>query len=264
MFRLVIPRTSLAVTFLLPGAVLAGEIPVGSGPDDVQVVFNWSDGFVADYDVNFTPGASGTIDGYDASQAATADSNLTLDWTNFRTVADPNYFLNVATYAGGHTGSGATYNSVTAPNNYWHEWFNNGSGWIFGHGASVDMLSNGGAIGWVFGSNAMPVSEPTLTWNNVGGTGDGMIWDSTSQNWNSGGSIATYSDGSNVVFNDSNNGNYVVTLNSTLHPGSVVINNSLGNYPAGTRVTSTMMGWSPETTSLHWSATLVKRPTMLP
>jgi autotransporter-associated beta strand protein len=231
--RSVIPWTSLTVIFLLPGAVLAGEIAVGSGPDDVQVLFNWSDGFVADYDVNFTLGASGTIDGYDATQAATADPNLTLNWTNFRTVADPNYFLNVATYAGGHTGNGATYNSVTAPNNFWHEWFNNGSGWIFGHGASVDLLSDGGAIGWVFGSNAMPVSEPTLTWNNAGGTGDGMTWDSSSQNWNSGSSIATYSDGSNVVFSDANNGNYLVTLNSTLQPGSVVINNSSGNYTIG-------------------------------
>jgi autotransporter-associated beta strand protein len=230
MFRLVVPRTSFVVIFLLAGDVLAGEIPVGSGPDDVQVVFDWPDGFVADYGVNFTPGVSGTIDGYDATQITAADSNLSLNWTNFRTVADPNYFLNVATYAGGHTGNGATYNITTAPNNFWHEWFNNGSGWTFGHGASVDMLSNGGAIGWVFGSNAMPVSEPTLTWNNVGGSGEGMTWDSSSQNWNSGSSLAVYSDGSNVVFSDANNGNYAVNLNSTVQPGSVVVNNSSGNY----------------------------------
>src|ERR1700722_7673117 len=230
MFRSLIPRAPTAVVFLLSAtAAFAGQITVGSGPDAAQVLFNWPDGFVANYDVNYTPGASGTIDGYDATEAATADSNLTLNWSNFRTASDPNYFLNVASYTGGHMGNGSTYNGVTAPNNYWHEWYNNGAGWVFGHGASVDMLNNGGEIGWVFGSNALPTSEPTLSWNNTSGTGDGQTWDTTSQNWNSG-DATTYTDGSNVIFNDSNNGNYLVSLNTTVRPGSLAVNNSSGNY----------------------------------
>jgi autotransporter-associated beta strand protein len=76
--------------------------------------------------------------------------------------------------------------------------------------------------------NAAVVTAP-LTWNNTGGTGDGATWDTTSQNWNSG-SAATYHDGANVVFSDANNSHYAVTLNATVSPGSIVVNNSAGNY----------------------------------
>ena len=73
----------------------------------------------------------------------------------------------------------------------------------------------------------------TLTWNNAGGSGDGVTWDTTNQNWNTGSIVTTYSDNDNVIFNDSNNGHYAVTLNTTVQPGSVVINNSSGNYTIG-------------------------------
>jgi autotransporter-associated beta strand protein len=76
----------------------------------------------------------------------------------------------------------------------------------------------------------MNVPEPTLTWNNTGGSGDGITWDSTSQNWNNGNGLITYGDNANVIFNDSNNSHYAVTLNTIVQPGSVVINNSSGNY----------------------------------
>ncbi|HWB54274.1 MAG TPA: LamG-like jellyroll fold domain-containing protein [Tepidisphaeraceae bacterium] len=72
-------------------------------------------------------------------------------------------------------------------------------------------------------------SAGPLSWTNVGGSGDGVTWDTTSQNWYSGGST-TYSDNSDVVFNDSNNGNYAVTLNMTVSPKSVTVNNSSGDY----------------------------------
>ena len=68
-----------------------------------------------------------------------------------------------------------------------------------------------------------------LTWNNSGGTGDGVTWDTTNQNWNNG-SPANYSDGANVLFNDTNNLHYAVTLNTVVSPASVTVNNSAGNY----------------------------------
>jgi hypothetical protein len=72
-----------------------------------------------------------------------------------------------------------------------------------------------------------------LTWNNSGGASpsDGKTWDiGTNHNWNNGDSATVYTDGSNITFNDSNNGHYSVTLNTTVSPGSVTVNNSLGNY----------------------------------
>jgi len=68
-----------------------------------------------------------------------------------------------------------------------------------------------------------------LTWNNAAGTGDGVHWDTTNQNWNNG-APANYIDGDNVLFNDANNGHYAVTLNGTVSPTSVTFNNSAGNY----------------------------------
>ena len=76
------------------------------------------------------------------------------------------------------------------------------------------------------------VAPPTLTWSNsgAGSPADGHTWDKTNNNWNNGSGATTYSDGSSVVFNDSNNGHYAVTLNTTLSPGVITVNNSSGNY----------------------------------
>ena len=80
---------------------------------------------------------------------------------------------------------------------------------------------------------ATPVGNPAaLTWDNAGGASpsDGKTWDTTSNNWHNGSAATTYADNNNVIFNDSNNGHYAVTLNTTVHPFSVTVNNSSGNY----------------------------------
>jgi autotransporter-associated beta strand protein len=75
--------------------------------------------------------------------------------------------------------------------------------------------------------------EP-LTWNNTGGANphDGKTWDiNNNNNWNNGGATV-YTDGASVAFTDANGGaaSYGVTLNTTVNPGSVMVNNSAGNY----------------------------------
>ncbi|MGD0388555.1 MAG: autotransporter-associated beta strand repeat-containing protein, partial [Tepidisphaeraceae bacterium] len=74
---------------------------------------------------------------------------------------------------------------------------------------------------------------PNLTWNNTGGSSpdDGQTWDiSHSNNWNNSTAATMYTDGALVTLNDTNNGNYAVTLSTTVSPGSVTVNNSSGNY----------------------------------
>ena len=71
----------------------------------------------------------------------------------------------------------------------------------------------------------------TFTWNNTGGTGDGSSWDiSGNQNWLNSTTPALYTDGANVVFNDSNHGNYNVNITTQVSPNSIVVNNSAGDY----------------------------------
>jgi autotransporter-associated beta strand protein len=76
-------------------------------------------------------------------------------------------------------------------------------------------------------------SPANLTWDNAGALGpsDGSSWDfAGNNNWNSGSASAAYTDGDAVTFNDNNNGNYAVNINSYfLHPASVTVNSS-GNY----------------------------------
>ncbi len=92
-----------------------------------------------------------------------------------------------------------------------------------------------------YGSDHMPivadygvgVSLANLTWDNAGTTlsNDGMTWDVNNFfNWNNGSNASTFVNGNAVTFNDTNNTHYTVTLNTTVSPGSVTVNNSSGNY----------------------------------
>jgi hypothetical protein len=74
--------------------------------------------------------------------------------------------------------------------------------------------------------------DTTITWNNAGAGSptNGQTWDTTNYNWNNQIAAAVYSNGAQVTFNDSNNRNYAVTLNTTVSPGSVTVNNSSNNY----------------------------------
>jgi autotransporter-associated beta strand protein len=133
-----------------------------------------------------------------------------------------------------------------------HAFGNNGSTAVFGNVNSTsntalnDIVGNGSltpsqvlaAMNKITGSDhlavvadySIDIGPLTLTWNNATGSGDGQTWDFSSQNWNNGSAVASYTDGSNVVFNDSNNAHYAVTLNAMVQPGSVLINNNSGNY----------------------------------
>jgi autotransporter-associated beta strand protein len=75
-----------------------------------------------------------------------------------------------------------------------------------------------------------------ITWNNAvssGSTGDGTTWVAAgNNNWNNGtsGKSTFFLGGDIVTFNDANNGHYAVTVNATVSPASVLVNNSAGNY----------------------------------
>jgi autotransporter-associated beta strand protein len=101
---------------------------------------------------------------------------------------------------------------------------------IPGLGLSLSTSVDPGSIDLV----VVQTGPASLTWNNAGADN---LWNTTSSNWNSGASNTTYSNGALVTFNDNNPsntaGNYNVTLNTTVSPGSVTVNNSNGNYVIG-------------------------------
>ena len=72
------------------------------------------------------------------------------------------------------------------------------------------------------------ITVQSITWTNAGGN---KLWDiGSSFNWTNGSSNTVFESGDAVTFNDSNGGNYAVTLNATLSPGSVTVNNNSNNY----------------------------------
>ncbi|MGD0462148.1 MAG: autotransporter-associated beta strand repeat-containing protein [Tepidisphaeraceae bacterium] len=85
---------------------------------------------------------------------------------------------------------------------------------------------SGGAL---FVDDASLIQNPAnLTWSNAGGN---KLWDTTtSANWNNGTTTTVFNAQDNVAFDDTSGGNYAVTLNTTVSPGSVTVNNSAGNY----------------------------------
>jgi autotransporter-associated beta strand protein len=91
---------------------------------------------------------------------------------------------------------------------------------------SLSKAVDSGFIDLVVGSTG----PATLTWNDASLDN---LWNTTSSNWNNGTSNATYSNGSAVVFNDSNGGHYSVTLNTTVSPASVTVNNASNTYVIG-------------------------------
>ena len=69
-----------------------------------------------------------------------------------------------------------------------------------------------------------------ITWNNTGGTGDGVTWDiNNNQNWN-GGAPSVYTDGDSVNFNDANNGHYSITLSGSVTPTTFTATNTAAPY----------------------------------
>jgi autotransporter-associated beta strand protein len=89
-------------------------------------------------------------------------------------------------------------------------------------------------VGWNLTSAGLAIESlipASLTWNDASSNN---LWDNaTSSNWNNGTANTTFTAQSNVTFNDSNggaSGRYSVTLNTTVSPGSVTVNNTTGNY----------------------------------
>jgi hypothetical protein len=105
---------------------------------------------------------------------------------------------------------------------------------LSGQSYTVTQPGGPGTIIDIVVGNSGPVYTSNLTWNGTDANKvNTLLWDtSTSANWNNGSLITVYNAGDNVTFNDANGGaaDYAVTLNTTVTPGSVTVNNSLGNY----------------------------------
>jgi autotransporter-associated beta strand protein len=155
---------------------------------------------------------------------------------------------NYGSTIGEYTTSGSTVNASLIPNvgNYGLAlsgsdlFVGNYQAGTIGEYTTPGATVNASLISGLNDPDGIAVVVPSkLTWNNAGGSGDGLSWDTVQQNWNDGTDAVFYSDGDSVTFNDANNSMssggsnpnaYNVTLNTTVAPASIVVNNCLGNY----------------------------------
>ncbi|MGD0390300.1 MAG: autotransporter-associated beta strand repeat-containing protein [Tepidisphaeraceae bacterium] len=223
----------VANVVLSDGNVLDVQGIVGSGQYASYEVIDFQDtgggSFAWEYKYN-TP-----VSGFQMLQdIAAADPQLTVESTYYPEFDE--YFVDNFSF---ESESGN-------PNDYWrysngvYDSVNQTVDWTDASSGPGDvMISDGSFDGWYnsFANDNQPrlpetTIAGTLAWNNAGAASptDGQTWDAVHNNWNNGASATVYTDGDSVTFNDANNGNYAVTLNSTVSPNSVTVNNSLGNY----------------------------------
>jgi autotransporter-associated beta strand protein len=197
-----------------PGDVVPGSATAGDVGDHFAIF--QGNGAVS----SNTPNGANTIGEYGALTATYANatdffSQLSYTALNTGTVTLSPAVLSTETYYWMNTQTG----SATVPSGYRGSTFTNPGDVI---GTLPDLV--------IIVGRPPPPPGP-LVWNNTGGTGDGQTWDlSNNQNWNNGIVVTDYTDATNVIFNDTNNGNYAVNLNTTVSPSSVVVDNSAGNY----------------------------------
>jgi len=178
-----------------------------------------------------------TVGGVSAEANTTTDvlSRDTAEWVaeapGSPTVTLPSY--GIVTFSGDEAAanSGGAYDSGTDTNEAISGYGNMGIE-MQQSNEVVSLPSSLYSSGESFNINYISTSA-SLFWSNSTGVtpDDGKTWDvQNNNNWNNGSVATVYSNGDSVTFNDANNGDYNVTISTTVSPGSVTVKNSSGNY----------------------------------
>lgn len=137
---------------------IAAPVEVGSGVNTADVYIEWSDGFAAEFEINFGQTASDTVTGADLM--LTLDSELEsfiFEYTNWGSDEEPYLFVDGIGYSGhynGGYGGGA---------DWWHYWVKDAgqAEWTspFDYGMSGRIVCDGDMDGWIYGRDTA-VPEP--------------------------------------------------------------------------------------------------------
>jgi hypothetical protein len=147
----------LRVLVLCGCTAIAAPIEVGTGQNSSGVYIEFSDGFIAEFIVNFD---ALTISGLDLFDALEAETTLT-------TVRDDfgwGIFIDGISYQG-HSNIG-----YQGDESWWHYWVDDGQGWDSpGYGVADRTVYDGYNDGWIYGRAGEPVPEPATLFLLCGG-----------------------------------------------------------------------------------------------
>ncbi|MHC4148436.1 MAG: hypothetical protein ACYSR5_03015 [Planctomycetota bacterium] len=136
---------------------IGGVVEVGSGVSAAGVYIEWSDGFIAEFEVSFGQSPADTITGADLMLTLDSElSQFTFEYTNWGSEEDPDLFVDGIGYLG-HYNSG--YGGGA---NWWHYWIKDAGEleWTSPlYGMSSRTVGDGDMDGWIYGRDT-PVPEP--------------------------------------------------------------------------------------------------------
>lgn len=165
--RLVSLLFVLVVSAASTSLATAGVVEVGSGVSTAGVYIEWSDGFIAEFEVSFGQSPADTITGADL--LLTLDSELsqfTWEYTNWGSEEEPDLFVDGIEYLG-HYNSG-----YGGGDDWWHYWIKDAGEleWTSPlYGMSSRTVGDGDMDGWIYGRDT-PVPEPaTIVFLAAGG-----------------------------------------------------------------------------------------------
>jgi hypothetical protein len=149
----------IVVLAITGSAAIATPVEVGTGVNAAGVYIEWSDGFIAEFNMNFGQSTLDTITGADLMLTLNSElSDFTLAYANYGSEAQPNLFVSGIEYQG-HINSG-----YGGGENWWHYWIKDAgeSEWIspMDYGMSDRIIHDGDMDGWIYGRGAAPVPEP--------------------------------------------------------------------------------------------------------
>jgi hypothetical protein len=154
-------RRVISLVFVLTvisSLAIAIPVEVGTGVNTAGVYIEWSDGYVAEFEINFGQTGSDTVTGADLM--LTLDSELedfTFEYTNWGSEEEPDLFVDGIGYLG-HYNSG-----YEGEANWWHYWIKDAgeTEWTSPlYGMSSRTVGDGDMDGWIYGRDT-PVPEPT-------------------------------------------------------------------------------------------------------
>ncbi len=157
----------IVVLAITSSAVIATPVEVGTGVNTAGMYIEWSDGFVAEFEINFGETSSDTITGADLM--LTLDSELadfTLEYSNWGSEEKPDLFVDGIEYLG-HYNSG--YGGGA---NWWHYWIKDAgqTEWTIPlYGMSSRSVGNGDMDGWIYGRDTSVPEPATIALLGLGG-----------------------------------------------------------------------------------------------